>query len=80
VADLGCVLHRLEKYVTKARKQIFNFYSTRLLIEYASIQEFHSLIRYTIMSTVAVRLFKMLIKEQTLSRVLGRMTSADWKQ
>jgi hypothetical protein len=45
-----------------------------------AIREFYSLVRVTIQSAKTVGHLKLLIKNQTIPSIMGKMPHTDWKQ
>jgi hypothetical protein len=70
---------RQEKYVTEAPKAILEFRRYRMC-DNITVWELYSLLRATIKSTRTVGHLRLLINDQRIPRIVGKMLHAEWKQ
>jgi 5-methylthioribose kinase len=71
---------RQEKYVTEAPKAVLEFFRRYRMFDNKTVWELYSLLRATIKSTRTVGHLRLLINDQRISRIVGKMLHAEWKQ
>jgi hypothetical protein len=76
---LDTCYERPEKYMAEAFKPIIEFKRYRMANN-AAIRKFYSLLRATIKNARTVGHLKLLINDQTIPNIMGKMPHTNWKQ
>jgi hypothetical protein len=77
-ATLDTCYERPRKYMAKAKKPIVEFRRYRI-VDSGTIREFYSWLRPTIKSVRIVGLLKLLINDQMIPSIMGKIPHTDWK-
>ncbi len=76
---LDTCYERPEKYMEEALKPVLEFRKYRLF-DNCAIREFYSILRAAIKGAKSIGRLYLLINDQTVPKIMGKMPFADWKE
>jgi hypothetical protein len=76
---LDTCYERPDKYAEEALKPIVDFRRYKI-VDSAAVREFYSLVRAAIKGARKIGRVELLINDQTIPKIMGKMPHADWKE
>ncbi len=76
---LDTCYERLDKYMEEALRPIVDFRRYKIS-DSAAVREFYSLLRAAIKGARRIGRIELLINDQTIPRIMGKMPHVDWKE
>jgi hypothetical protein len=76
---LNTCYERPDKYAEEALKPVVDFRRYKV-IDSAAVREFYSLVRAAIKGARKIGRIELLINDQTIPKIMGKMPPADWKE
>jgi hypothetical protein len=76
---LDTCYERLEKYIEEALRPIVDFRRYKIA-DSAAVREFYSLLRAAIKGAKGMGRIRLLINDQTIPKIMGKMPCTDWRE